>query len=318
MGLSHAGGLTLAHPYQEGSAVDIWARELSHCLDSRSGMFIEVIGGAKLGRSDDIVDAIRAGYVDMAIVPARSLGRQWPGLSHLGQSVPIPDPAQMMRLSQSGSFLGNINQIGAERGLVVLSVGWQFSAMVGRDRRLDDGALSGARFIVPGASKGSAEPSDFLQEMIRRVGAEPVFLDTRDIDSAFRFHAFDGGIVDAETAHRVMSERGFDQLQWSEDFVAFASPVIVLMSANSYASKEIVSGFDKLFSGSDSCLTATLSFNQRSLSDMRRLVNEATQSGIQVVPVSATWRNAYRGTVDLVRNADDDLIAEAVSKELSQ
>src|SRR5262249_46661728 len=143
-------------------------------------------------------------------------------------------------------------------------------------------------------------------------------LDARDIDSALGFHAFDGGIVDAETARRVMSKRGVDQLQWSEDFAAFASPGIVLMSANSYASKEKLSGFDRLFSGSDSCLAATLNFNQRSLSDMQSLVNEATQSGIQVVPVSAVWRDAYRGTVDLVRSADDGFIAEAVGKELSQ
>ena len=318
IGFSHAGGLTLAHPYPEGSAVDQWARELSACLDSRSGMFVDVIGGAKLGRSDDIADAIRAGYVDMAIVPARSLGRQWPALSRLGQSEPIPDPAQMMRLSQSTGFLERINQIGAKRfELVVLSVGWQFSALVGKDGRLEDGALRAARFFVPGPSKGE-ERGDFLQEMIRRVGAEPAPLDARDIDSALRYHAFDGGVVDVEMARRAMSQRGFDQLQWSQDHAAFASPVIVLMSANSYASKEILSRFERLFSGPDGCLATTTRFNQRSVAEMQNLVDEARQAGIRVTPVSAVWRDAYRETIALLRSPDDELIAKAVGKELSQ
>ena len=100
-----AGGSTLGHSYPEGSAVDRWAIDFAQCIGNDRHIYVDVVGGGKLGRSDDLVQSLFAGFVDMVIVPARSLRTDWPDLAQLAQSEAIFRPAQMMQLSQSSKLL---------------------------------------------------------------------------------------------------------------------------------------------------------------------------------------------------------------------
>ena len=299
-GPAHAGGLTLAHPYFEGGAVDTWARELADCGERVTGIPIEVIGGGKLGRSNDVADAVADGLIDMAILPPGALDKRWPEVSALDQPGQVYDPQDMTKLSESQTFIERLNSMGGRTNdLQLVAVGWRHAILVGAGSGLEE--LQGKKL---GVHDGT------ILEALERIGADPVLIPASELLPALQYGAVDGVIVDAETAWH--AEGTFKELQWSADFAPFASPIVVVMNA---ATGDAF-GEDLSSRISTECLYATHEFNVRAIDNISLLARDAT-----VFPVSEAEREVLRDSlqdVGSIRWADHDLVDSAVREALGE
>jgi TRAP-type C4-dicarboxylate transport system substrate-binding protein len=299
---AHAGGLTLAHPYFEGGAIDAWARELADCGERVTGIPIEVIGGGKLGRSHDVADAVADGLIDMAILAPGALDKRWPEMSGLDQPGQVYDPQDMTKLSESQTFIESLNSMGGGRNdLQLVAVGWRHQILVGTGSGLEE--LQGKKLGVHDST---------ILEALQRIGANPVLIPPSEVLPALQYGAVDGAIVDAEMASQAVDEKAFKELQWSPDFAPFASPIVVLMNT---ATGE---AFDEDLSSriSAECLYATHDFNARAIDNISMLARDAA-----VFPVSEAERELLRNSLADVRSArwgDHELVDHAVREALGE
>jgi hypothetical protein len=297
---AHAGGLTLAHPYFEGGAVDAWARELADCGERVTGIPIEVVGGGKLGRSHDVADAVADGLIDMAILPPGALDKRWPEMSGLGQPGQVYDPRDMTRLTESQTFIESLNGMGGgTNDLQLVAVGWRHEILVGAGSGLEE--LQDKKLGVHDRT---------ILEALARIGANPVLIPPSEILPALRYGAVDGGIVDAEMASQAVDEKAFKEMQWSPDFTPFASPVVVLMNRGTGEAF----GEDISSQIGTECLYATHDFNARAIDNISMLARDAA-----VFPVSEAERERLRDSLEDVRSigwAGHDLVDSAVREAL--
>jgi TRAP-type mannitol/chloroaromatic compound transport system substrate-binding protein len=293
-----AGGLTLAHPYfytESGTTIEIWAEELSACVAEVTGIYVEVIGGGKLGRPDQLANAVAEGLIDMAILPARALIDRWPELSELDQPGWVYDPQDRMKLSESQTFIETLNNMGGrDHNLELVAVGWQHAIPVGAGSGLED--LRGKKLGV----------SDTMtMEGLKRIGANPIPIPASKILLALDYGVVDGAIVDAEMARR----GGFKELKWSPDFAPFASSVVVLMNATTAeAFGEDLPSWIRI-----KCLHLTHEFNARGIEEIASLAR-----GAKVYSVSEAERELWRNALDDVRPSRLGPLVDAVRDALRQ
>ena len=167
------------------------------------------------------------------------------------------------------------------------------------------------------SKEGRTPGVELLQKVVKRVGAEPV-LDTQEAQAALAFGAVDGAIIDPDAARSSISKGGIvDQVQWSDDYTPFSSPIVVLINASSYGYEEMMRGTDALFSSDeDHCLAMTVNFDQQSVAEMRDLAAFAQGAGARVVAVTDIWRAAFDEMAAEQKPASDQ-VAEAVRDALS-
>ncbi|MER8396412.1 hypothetical protein NKH10_32285 [Mesorhizobium sp. M1340] len=226
-----------------------------------------------------------------------------------------------MGLSQSTRFLSRVNEIGERSyGLGVLSIGWEFSVLVGRKGGLSDDALHGGTFLIPRAAKEFAKPIDEVDlptKLIRRTGASSIAVELRDIPNALGSVMVNGALVrvDALLGETLESKwlDDYGQLQWSDDYVLFPTPIVVIVNTTSYVYQEIFQTFSE--HSAYSCLDETRRFNMSTFERARALAGKARGGGISVIEVTDIWKDAFR-SVTAKQGSPSDKIAEAVREEL--
>jgi TRAP-type C4-dicarboxylate transport system substrate-binding protein len=293
-----AGGLIAAHPFADQSAVDLWGREMANCVGSSFGIPVELLPAGTIGRSDDLLDALRKGQLDLAILPVATIARVWSGIGLLLEPGAVTDPQNAIRLSRSESFLRALDDLGdRELGLSVVAVGWQYQVLALRDA--EDDVVVGKRIRTLG------EPN---MRLLSELGATPFVLPRSEVFFALSFGVIDGGVVGADELEYLSAGKGGPMtLIWSDAFVPFVTPLAVVMSANTQRNW----GEKLLFVLRSDCAEVAERFNRQSIEQAIESVRAAASTGMKVVDYDlATWREA-------TAKAFDAAVAKSEARELA-
>ena len=271
-GLVHAGGLTLGHPYSEGSRAGKWANDLSSCIEKISGIPVRIFDGKRLGEPSDILNSVASGRIDFALLPTPEFGAEWREiltLQHLGFGL---RPEFTVEISNSEEFLDEFNRSSYEAGLKLIGIGWQYGALVVEDAILDLSDLRGV--TVAGGSSVTNRAVEFL-------GGYPVSIEDYDIFPALADGYVDSAIIDEAALQWGIKNRKFQSIFWSRGFTPIASSFVVVM--NRWNDETF--GGDLAFRISTKCRHVTRRYNEVSLDRMKRIPVIAEEVGISVTEI---------------------------------
>jgi TRAP-type C4-dicarboxylate transport system substrate-binding protein len=281
-----AGGLTIAHPFAEGSEVDVWVQGLSKCIGERFGIPAEILGGGFFSSSEELRDATLKGQFDLVVLPLTTLAQDWPALRLLVTPGAVSSPDEVMRLSQSKAFIELLNQLSAEvGGLHVLAIGWQYQVLAYHGEVPDD--LGGQKIRSFGEQ---------YAQLFSRFGAEQFAIPSGEVGFALSFGAIDGAIVRTEEI-KSLQETSKEPLTlyWSDNYTPLTSPIALTMSGYS----EQNWGKDLVRVIQEDCAEVTQSFNQQSIETAFAAVRDAEASGAVVRPLDEPrWSEVVQKVFD--------------------
>ena len=302
-----ASGFTLAHPYVETGSVDQWANKLADCAANVIVTPVDVLGEGKLGRPTDIAEGVAAGLIDMAILPANALRKEWPELSKLGNPGYVYDAQDMMALSESMTFLQSIDEIGDKpKPLSLIALGWRHATLVGTPMRMED--LRGLRLrpIDPQSA-----------QLLANLGANPVPVPFQEAFAALDFGYIDGAVVDTEFVRNSISMLPLKVLNEATGLAPFSSPIVIVMNtANAAAMGHGIPNRIR-----SECLSVTVEFNHKAAENMSNLFERAKSAGMQVNSLSAQERAQWHDALESARAewiSKKDPVALAVLKALKK
>ena len=217
--LVQAAELRLAHSYPEGSLIDDWARNFSRCVMKTMDVPVRVIGDGRLGRPNDLGQAVVDGLIDLTLLPAADLATQWKEMAALAYPGLVYDPKDMMKLSGSKEFIRRLNEIGDGPGFELIALGWQYKVMVSDAKEWAD---------LQGRKVSTADMA--TSNLVTSMGGRAINIPSLDIYPALHWGVIDGAIVDAEFVREFLPPGIGNSVYWSSDFAPFASPIVIVMN----------------------------------------------------------------------------------------
>lgn len=278
-----AGGLTLVHPFQEGTEGEQWAREFADCVDQNSGIPVEVLPRDYFGSLSELSRAVSSGKLDMAILPASIIAEDWPLLDVFAVPSVLGNPDEILRASTDTDILNTIDELGSsEFGLFVLGLGWQYQLLAltaGSDRAGEAGQLDGLKIRGFGDRQ-----SDFLA----KLGASPMRLPGSEVPFALSAGVIDGAVLNLDQLAQAGKERQLSKLFWPNQSTPFRVPFAIVIS--SYADSSWGKGLR--FDVRKGCADVINDFNQRSFEAAAELVDQMRSEDIEIVEDDLSdWRD---------------------------
>lgn len=299
-----AGGLTLAHPFPPDGTIDRWARDIAECADRQVGIPVEIVSSSRsVADGMDVLKALQAGQVDIAILSAASVSDLWRPIGLLTVPGALQSFDQIDRISSSREFLDVLDRAGAaERGVNVLGVGWDYLVLATTERA-SGGDLHGLKI------RPSGEGSRRFFEM---AGASTMYIPGAEAIYALAFGAVDGAVISAEMTPELISKGDPIVARWSDDFTPFTVPLVALLSDNAARGW----GEDLLARLREGCGDATRTFNRTAFETAREAIQRAASQGIEIRPYDAAkWSDA---TADAYKSAVGELEAGAIAEALDR
>jgi TRAP-type C4-dicarboxylate transport system substrate-binding protein len=292
-----AGGLTVAHPFSEGSDVDGWMRDLSACIESRFGLPAEIISGGYFSSSEEMRGAALKGQFDLVILPLTTLAQEWPAVRLLATPGAVSNPDEVARLSRSQVFTDMLRELSEDGGgLNILAIGWQYQVIAHRGNPSDD--WSGQKIRSFGEE---------YAKLFSNFGAEQFILPSGEVSFALSFGAIDGAVVRTDEI-RNLSETSKEPLTlyWSDNYTPLTSPIALTIT--DYAEQNWGKDLARIIQ--EDCREVTQRFNQRSIEGAVAAVRDAAASGADVQPLDDTkWSPVVQRVFDetVVRSGSEGL-----------
>lgn len=278
-----AGGLTLAHGYQDESPVGQWARNFAQCADSAVGIPVEIYPAGMVGRSHQLSEPLLSGQIDMAIIPATALQRFFPELQALSAPGLVENPMALAEVSSDPSLVRSIEkQLEGKQPMRLLGIGWSPGVLVGNESIAD---LKGAKIRSFGLASG----------VLSQLGAIQMRMPLAEVFYAIQYGVTDGAVVGIDTADTLVSERVVTSLVLAADFSPFASSLLLVMNGNSAD----VFGYKVPQVLLDECAKVTYEFNIRQADRVSALVTKARKEGVSVFGPDDLDRDRWRKAFEI-------------------
>ena len=284
-GLVYAGGLTLGHPYGEGSRVDHWAENLSSCINEILGIPVRILDGERLGEPSELVYSLARGRIDLALLPASEVVAEWQELSELEHLNLRYNSDITNELPNNGIILDEFNRSSYRTGFELIDIGWKYGALVTGDAILDLKNLDG---------KTVAGGDAVMKKAVEYLGGNSVNIEDYFVFSALEEGDVDGAIVDERALQWGIRNQKFQSIFWAQNFTPIQQPIAIIM--NKWNDNTF--GGDLAYRISNECQEATRRYNRDSITMMNRILQIAEDAGILVTDIpedtQMLWVDANR------------------------